>query len=923
MVRGVCAGLCWMVATPGFAADWPDTLDRISSAIVSVTIDRVRAFDTTYYANSQATAFVVDAERGILLTNRHVVSPGPIVSEALFLNGEEVPLVPLYRDPVHDFGFFGFDPEALRHIDPVALPLVPSAAEVGLEIRVIGNDAGEKLSILGGTLARLDRAAPNYGTGTYNDFNTFYMQAASSTSGGSSGSPVVNIDGQVVGLNAGSNTRAASSFYLPLDRVVRALDAVRAGSIPTRGSVQTTFVFKRFDEVRRLGLAQATEDAVRARVAGATGMLVVDRVLPQGVADGKLRVGDVVVSINGQPADSFVDIEAVLDESVGDEVVLTVDRAGEAVDVPVSVADLHAISPSDFVEFGGGIVHDLSYQQARSYHVPQKGVYVADRGYVMRRGGVGYRGVIHAVDDKPTETLDAFMEVLAGLKDGQRARVRWVNLSRPERDRVSVIEIDRRWFGVRRCQLAQGPWPCEDVSGPTEREPATGGDVDFDDDVDNRAKQALRSLVSLSFDIPYTIDGAQGSSYVGQGLIVDAERGLVVTDRNTVPITLGDASIIVARQLEIPAEVVMTHPFHGLTLLSYDPAMLGDTPVTSARLNTDDVGEKEKLWFVGRESDHKAVSERVRLDEPYVISLPSPSRPRFREANLEVLDLVEWPDGNGSIIDRAGRVRAFWGTYSYDDGGDADESSAGYPAWLIEELLEAYDAKRGFRTLEAEFSPLPLLDARDRGLSDDWFETLAEHDERHHVLQVTGLTEGAPAAEVLRDGDLLLTLGGEPVTRMRELAEGSRTSTVPLTLLRSGEIITVDVATREVSGRGVDRVLIWAGAFLQTTPLAASQIRRMPAEGVYVDLRFRGSPSMRAGLPRSSRILEVDGTPTPDLDAFLRVVEGKEDRESVRLSVVDVGGRSRVVTLKLDLHAFPTRELVWADDGWIRRELTP
>jgi S1-C subfamily serine protease len=52
-----------------------------------------------------ATGFIVDAARGIILTNRHVVSPAPIVAQAVLTNYEEVDLKPVYRDPVHDFGF--------------------------------------------------------------------------------------------------------------------------------------------------------------------------------------------------------------------------------------------------------------------------------------------------------------------------------------------------------------------------------------------------------------------------------------------------------------------------------------------------------------------------------------------------------------------------------------------------------------------------------------------------------------------------------------------------------------------------------------------------------------------------------------------------------------------------------------------------
>ena len=82
---------------------WTRTLERISTGVIAIQIDAARAFDTEWNTSSQATGFVVDAERGIVLTNRHVVTPGPVKAFATFLNREEVELVPVYRDPVHDF----------------------------------------------------------------------------------------------------------------------------------------------------------------------------------------------------------------------------------------------------------------------------------------------------------------------------------------------------------------------------------------------------------------------------------------------------------------------------------------------------------------------------------------------------------------------------------------------------------------------------------------------------------------------------------------------------------------------------------------------------------------------------------------------------------------------------------------------------
>ena len=86
--------------------------------------------------------------------------------------------------------------------------------------------------------------------------------------------------------------------------------------------------------------------------------------------------------------------------------------------------------------------------------------------------------------------------------------------------------------------------------------------------------------------MPFSVAGVTERVYHGTGLIVDATRGLVVVDRNTVPVSVGDVRITVAGSIEIPAQVTYVHPLHNLALLSFDPALLDGTPIKAARPRT-------------------------------------------------------------------------------------------------------------------------------------------------------------------------------------------------------------------------------------------------------------------------------------------------------------------------------------------------
>ncbi|XP_070041825.1 protease Do-like 7 isoform X8 [Nicotiana tomentosiformis] len=457
--------LCMDIDPPPFkenslatAEDWRKALGKVVPAVVVLRTTACRAFDTESAGVSSATGFVVDKRRGIILTNRHVVKPGPVMAEAMFVNREEIPVYPIYRDPVHDFGFFRYDPGAIQFLSYEEIPLAPDAAAVGVEIRVVGNDSGEKVSILAGTLARLDRDAPQYKKDGYNDFNTFYMQAASGTKGGSSGSPVIDWQGRAVALNAGSKLSSASAFFLPLERVVRSLKFLQEGgyfstntraavSIP-RGTLQVTFLHKGFDETRRLGLQHETEQLVRnSTPPSETGMLVVDSVVPGGPAQNHLEPGDVLVRMNGEVVTQFLKMETLLDDSVEQKIELQIERGSTPLTVDLLVQDLHSITPDHFLEVSGAVIHPLSYQQARNFRFNCGLVYVAEPGYMLFRAGVPRHSIIKKFAGEGISRLEDLITVLSKLSRGARVPLEYISYKERHQRKSVLVTIDRHeWY---------------------------------------------------------------------------------------------------------------------------------------------------------------------------------------------------------------------------------------------------------------------------------------------------------------------------------------------------------------------------------------------------------------------------------------------------------------------------------------------
>jgi pro-apoptotic serine protease NMA111 len=906
--------------------DWASTLERIASSVVSINIDATRAFDTEWNTTAQATGFVVDAERGLILTNRHVVTPGPVTAEAMFLNREEVQLYPVYRDPVHDFGFYRYDPSKLHFIKPKALTLYPEGAQVGREIRVVGNNAGEQLSILAGTLARLDREAPEYGLGKYNDFNTFYLQAASGTSGGSSGSPVIDIRGRVVALNAGGANGAASSFYLPLGRVRRALKLVQEGKPVTRGTIETVFNYTPYDELERLGLTSGTETAVRKLFPQLTGMLVVTEVLPGSASAESLQPGDVLTQVNGHYVTQFEPLEETLDANVGGTVELELERGGKAISARVPITDLNKITPSAYTEFSDAVVNTLSYQQARHFNVPARGAYVANPGYAFASAGIPRGAVITQMGKRPISDLTDLEAGLKELGDGDRTAVRFITIDDPNGSQLRSLRMDRRWFPAQHCERddAKGIWDCQPLASGPAPKPVEVSSTEFPKFKDSLLTALAPSLVMVTFDMPYSVSGITERNYHGTGLVVDAQRGLVVVDRNTVPVGVGDVTITFAGTVQVPGRVVYVHPEHNLAVVAYDPKLIGTTPVKSAKLTPRELVAGDNVSVVGMTGDSELRSRNTQIASVDPLELPLSRTMRFRDSNIEAIQLVNPPtEFDGVLSDKHGNVVGLWSSFAYESGRELAQDNRGVPIDLVSDMLDRVRNDKSLHSLEAEFIVEPLANARELGLSEDWTKKLTQHNStQRQVLTVVRMVGGSPAARLLKQGDIVLAIDGNIVTRFREVerATGDKPS-VKVTVWRNGSEQTIEVPTVELSGLDVNRIVQWAGATLQAPHRAMSAQRGIAPVGVYVGYFAYGSPATRYGLYPGRRIVEVDGVPTPNLDAFLAAVRGRPDRSSVRLKTITWNNAPEVITLKLDAHYWPTYELVQTPNGWERHSL--
>jgi len=527
------------------------------------------------------------------------------------------------------------------------------------------------------------------------------------------------------------------------------------------------------------------------------------------------------------------------------------------------------------------------------------------------------------------------LQVMKGIRDRSRVVVQYKHLRDLHTLNTSILYIDRHWTSKMRMAIRNdttGLWDFEDIADALPPSPPETRSADFAQLEGNQypgASDIVRSFVRISCTMPIKLDGFPRARKIGYGLVVDAEKGLVIVSRAIVPYDLCDLSITIADSIIVDGKVVFMHPLANYAIVQYDPKLV-DAPVESARLSTEYIKQGASTIFLGFNQNLRIVLAKTTVTDITTVAIPSNSAaPRYRALNLDAITVdtgLSAQCGNGVLVAEDGTVQALWFTYLGERTAHTSKDVEYHLGLATPSLIPVIDKIRAgeipdLRILDVETNTIQMSQARIMGVSDHWIKEVARHNPTRHQLFLVRKVDVAmdkDAKPSLLEGDIILTLNNQLITRVSELDIMYGADNLRAKVVRKGKEMDIDVPTIPTRDLYTSQALLFAGAILHAPHHAVrQQISKLHSQ-IYVSARNRGSPAYMYGLAPTNFITAVNGKSVQTIEDFKEQVKKIADGEYFRLRVVTFDNVPWVATMKKNEHYFPTMEFVkekMEDDG--------
>jgi len=275
---------------------------------------------------------VVYDKQGHIITNNHVVGNAKTV-DVTFVDGNTYAAKVIGTDPFSDIAIIQLtDDFSAENVMPLVIAN-SSSLQVGQQIVAIGNPFGLSDTMTTGIISQMGRLLPNPDTG-FSTPNAVQTDAAINP--GNSGGPLLNMQGQVVGINTAINSATGEfsgvGFAVPSSTILREIPALIqngcyshawlgiSGSSITPDIAQSAGLSRNYKGVA-VGSVQTGSPAEKADLQGIT----------QNDDSNTQKVGDIITGIDGHTLRSIDDLINYVDvhKAIGDNAMLTINRHGQ------------------------------------------------------------------------------------------------------------------------------------------------------------------------------------------------------------------------------------------------------------------------------------------------------------------------------------------------------------------------------------------------------------------------------------------------------------------------------------------------------------------------------------------------------------------------------------------------------------------
>jgi serine protease Do len=371
---------------------------------------------------SLGSGFIVDP-KGYIITNNHVIEKADKIYVKLSTDPDSQDL----GRPAHVIGFDKATDLAVIKIDTSSpLPTVKmgnsDTSQVGDWVEAIGSPFALSQTVTAGIISAKNRTIEPGASGQFQHF----IQTDAAINPGNSGGPLLNMIGEVIGVNTAIYTQSAGyqgiGFAMPSNTVVEIYnDLISASHKVTRGSIGIRF---------NQGLSGAVN-----RVYGFKNGVLVQQIQPGGPAErGGLKVGDIITTVDGRAIKDGDDlVNEITTRRPGSSIRLGYIRDGKPGDTTVTIGDLDkvfaeqanqqaAAGPDDQGEASesklGMMVREVSPSTASKLHTPGVVIQSVRTGSFADLQGLAPGLVIIRINKQPTGTKAQYDAVVAKLKMG-------------------------------------------------------------------------------------------------------------------------------------------------------------------------------------------------------------------------------------------------------------------------------------------------------------------------------------------------------------------------------------------------------------------------------------------------------------------------------------------------------------------------